>query len=677
MSIVKMSKLRLVGYKSDKGKILDELYLSSCAHIKPVSKINGTYLEEIDQSVLELEKNFDMTTTAISALEKLSNENVTEKIECDFSDFLKKEKQFDKMLQIVLEINNYLDEISKNYNLILKYKSEQLDIIPNEIKKIAKQSKNTANLTKKIDESTKQVLDRIYKQLLGVTSEDVLAESSKYDFQTDEKGNLFLTFKLLKQDYENLVNELGEFDNLILKADEKDGFVEIYFSFVRSMPEFFAEYEKKIFDLNQKIADCENRNVELYEKLEQFVGFLESLKIFSDFLTYKLEKIKAEQFMANTKSTFVLECYVAKKEVPDFTQKMQSKFDTLVISEEKITPSDLPPTKIKTGKVTKQADFVVNMYSVPNYNDVDPTWSVFLFFMIFFGFIIADAGYGLVLLICGYAIAHHIKEENGAKRLWKLIGTGGAFAIVWGVLFGSYFGFSHLQWSVLPAGIMPDPQASPILLLLFCLLMGVLQLAFGYLLKGINYFKHGKICAGFVNGVAWVLFLIGAVMACAKFLLDFFGIGMQSGVESFVSAIATPGLVVMLVGLVVGVLFAGIGTKGFTKFSKSFSALYGIINLFSDILSYARLFGLMLSSAIIAQQFNQIGLGLMTSPAGYIFGFIVILIGHAFNISMGALSAYIHDVRLQYVEYFGKFYTGEGTLFTPFGAKLKYVKFKN
>ena len=246
MSIVKMSKLRLVGYKSDKSKILDELYLSSCAHIKPVSKISGTYLEEIDQSVTELEKNFELTQNAINALEKLSLEKQEQKIECDFTDFLKKEKQSEKMLQLIAEINGYLDELSKNYNLILKYKSEQLDVIPNEIRKIAKLSVATNLPVGKVDDNTKQILDRIYKQLLNVQDEDVLVESSKYNFQTDEKGNLFLSFKLLKQDYENLLNELGDYDQLVSSDNEKDGYIEIYFSFKRSMPEFFAEYEKKI-----------------------------------------------------------------------------------------------------------------------------------------------------------------------------------------------------------------------------------------------------------------------------------------------------------------------------------------------------------------------------------------------------------------------------------------------
>ena len=109
------------------------------------------------------------------------------------------------------------------------------------------------------------------------------------------------------------------------------------------------------------------------------------------------------------------------------------------------------------------------------------------------------------------------------------------------------------------------------------------------------------------------------------------------------------------------------------KFTKGFGALYGVINLLSDVLSYARLFGLMLSGMIVATTFNDMGLGLMTGGLGYVFGPLVIVVGHVFNIAMGVLGAYIHDSRLQYIEFFSKFYTGEGEKFTPLGSDLEYI----
>ncbi|MDY6367170.1 MAG: V-type ATPase 116kDa subunit family protein, partial [Clostridia bacterium] len=115
--------------------------------------------------------------------------------------------------------------------------------------------------------------------------------------------------------------------------------------------------------------------------------------------------------------------------------------------------------------------------------------------------------------------------------------------------------------------------------------------------------------------------------------------------------------------------------KGFGKFSKGFGAVYGLINIMSDILSYARLFGLMLSGMIIAQTFNyKLGLPMIQGGGiGIPLGVIIIIIGHVFNLAMNVLGAYIHDSRLQYIEFFGKFYTGEGEKFTPFGSQFDYI----
>lgn len=665
-----MSKLRLIGLLSEQHRIMDELAQKSCVHIKETDKFQNTSNFDASEDIEMLENEYSKAERAVESLDKLSitKEN---SIQFKYSEFFNQEKECKKMSIVVQSINDLLAKISHNYNLIMKYRKEQFDMIPEDIRKIAE--KSMVYIDKKTDtedQKIKNILAKIYRVLLDIKDDEGFIND--FGITTDSHGELFLSFKLGEGDYQSLLDIIEHANDSLKINNLQNGIYEIYFSFKRSMPNLFAEYERKINQLSESIKKCEDENFEVYQLLNGYCNRLNAIKLYADYIKYKLERSKIESLSKRTQSTFILECYMEKSKEAEFISDMESKFDNLVIKKEKIDLDDTPPTKIKANNVVKQADFVVNMYSVPKYNEVDPTISVFFFFMIFFGFIIADMGYGLVLALVGFMLAHRAKTL-GAKRLWNLIAIGGLFAIIWGLLFGSLFGFNHSQLSLIPQGIMPDPQGQPIMLLLICLLMGIFQIAFGYLLRGINYFKHGFISAGIVNGVAWVLFLLGAVMSLAKFMLDFFSLGVPNGLYEFLSVIQNPGLIIMVVALAIGVLFAGIGTRGFRKFTKSFSALYGLINLFSDILSYARLFGLMLSSAIIAQQFNQIALGLMTGPAGYIFGFIIILVGHAFNVAMGTLSAYIHDVRLQYVEYFGKFYEGEGVLFRPFTTNLKYI----
>ena len=669
MAIAKMSKLRLVGFLSEKDDILNEMAKLGKSDIKECEKLSSTQKIENSEEIINIEKVLNKTDKVVFSLEEICEDKT--KSECSYENFLSQEKMYEENLSLVDELAKYLDEIVKNYGFIKKFKKEKNQMVPNEIRKLLSisQKKKDAKVPKN-DEKLKTILDKIYKLIpKEETSEQI------EDIKFLEKEDLQLVFELDKATFENMKEEISKIQYLEVK--EQNGVLELYFSFKYLGEEMQAVYENKIRELDAKIQEYENKNAELYGLLKGYTKKLNDLKVFCDYVRYNLEKTKKCALMQKTDSTFTLQCYVEQKEQKNFVEAMEEKFDNLLIEEEKITKSDNPPTKIVGSKITKQADFVVNMYSVPNYRDVDPTWSVFLFFMVFFGFIVADVGYGIVLCILGFCLAEKKNISQGAKKLWRLIGTAGVFTIVWGMLFGTVFGFSHELWSVIPQGVMPDPQRDAITLLLICLLMGIVQIAFGYLLRGVNYFKHKQILPGLVNGVAWVLFLLGMVMAAAKFLLDFFKLETSGGFYNFLSAIQMPGLIIMCIGLGVGVILAGIGTKGFTKFTKSFAALYGIINLFSVILSYARLFGLMLSGAIIGQQFNEIALSVMTSPFGYIGGFLIMLVGHSFNIAMGALGAYIHDTRLQYVEYFGKFYTGEGELFKPFCVEQKYTIIKD
>ena len=666
MAIAKMTKLCLVGFLDEKDDILDEISKIGKCDIKECSKLDGAKNFENSEEITNLNKIADKTERVLTALEEICSNK--EKKECSYQEFLSQKEKFDSELSVVDEAIRCLDEIVRNHGLIKKYKKEKNQMIPNEIKKFLTYSQKKEVKFSKNEEKLKSILSKINK-LLPKEENDERIEN--YNFIKNE--DLRLEFELNKDSFESVKDELLKINGVELKK-ESDKIVEIYFSFKYLGPEMQKVYESKIRELDLLIEEYEKKNADLYNTLKGFSKNLNDLKIFCDYVFYQLEKLNKESLMQKTDKTFSFMCYIEEKEEQAFTERLSKKFENLLIEKQKIKKSDNPPTKIVGSKITKQAEFVVNMYSVPNYRDVDPTWSVFLFFMVFFGFIVADVGYGIVLCVLGFCLANKKGLSTGAKKLWKLIGTAGIFTIVWGALFGSVFGFNHELLSFIPQGVMPDPQNDAITLLLICLLMGIIQIAFGYLLRGINYFKHKQIMPGLVNGVAWVLFLIGLVMGAAKFLVDFFKIQTSSALYGFLSAIQTPGLVIMLVGLGFGVVLAGIGSKGFTKFTKSFSALYGIINLFSDILSYARLFGLMLSGAIIGQQFNEIGLSVMTSPLGYVFGFLIMLIGHSFNIAMGALGAYIHDTRLQYVEYFGKFYNGEGELYKPFCVEQKHIK---
>jgi len=663
MSIVKMSHLELLGLAKDKEKILDELYRLGVVHICDARNIAGTSSKNVDEEIKVIESAFEKVKDSINLLLALKDADKREYVyEMKLKDFVGIGDDTERLDQSVKTIQSCQEKMRENFNEILRLKRSIISFVPREIVElesvvIAPQEELRGDTKKR------QLLDRMYKTLTEDLTEDLL---KRFGLSQDKKENFRLEFRLKKEDYSAHMAELALFNNSLKSKDVGDGNVKVVYSFpIKSSAELLV--------MDREITSLSMQNEHLLENLIFELKNLDDLRIYADWLKYRISKLKTSAKLRYTKSTFILECFVPEKNVNDLWETLENKFDSVVIEVREVSKDEVAPTLTHNNRVIRKAEFVTNMYSTPRYDEIDPNFTVFVFFMIFFGFIMADIGYGLVITLLGFLLASRQREENGAKRLWSLIGYGGIFTIIWGFLFGSFFGFSHAELKIIPQGVMPNPQSDTIVLLLFCLGIGILQIVTGFVLRGLNAFKKKHYVDGVVNGFMWALFLIGMVMGVTRYLMDFFKIAVDSKLYSILVAIERPGLILMIASLAIAVLFAGVTSRGFTKVTKSFSSLYGIINLLSDILSYARLFGLMLSGAIIAQQFNNLGMGLMTSPVGYILGGIVVLIGHVFNVAMSVLGAYIHDVRLQYIEYFSKFYTGEGVAFEPLNAKLDYV----
>ena len=403
------------------------------------------------------------------------------------------------------------------------------------------------------------------------------------------------------------------------------------------------------------------------------LALLQPLKVFSDYLMVEIEKAETAETFFRTKATFTAYGYIPASEQESVRTAIASETEAFCLQFFAPTEEDTPPTLLKNKGPAMAAEFITNMYSVPDYREFDPNGFVFFFFMIFFGLIMADIGYGVLLFLGGLFVVRTRKANDGVRKLAAILTYGGVFTVIFGALFGSCFGFSLYTF-------LPDPSSGSrtnvLIILLGCLALGLLQITVGYALNAVNSIRKGHILDAVCDSFTWILFDIGLFFAVFNFITGYFEIPVPAGVAAFFDVMTLPGVIMLGVGLAGAALTAGRKEKLLGKFTKGFGAVYGIINLLSDVLSYARLFGLMLSGMIIAQQFNAIGVDLMAAGAlGYVFGPVVILIGHAFNLAMGVLGAYIHDCRLQYIEFFSKFYTGEGTLFTPLGSRVEYICF--
>jgi len=292
------------------------------------------------------------------------------------------------------------------------------------------------------------------------------------------------------------------------------------------------------------------------------------------------------------------------------------------------------------------------------------------FYSVFLGFIMADVGYGVLMFFGGGFLWYKSRKRGGTiGSLGGVFAIGGIFTVIWGFLFNSFFGFAAL-----PFRVMPDMTGSEMswslaginvpALLVISMLIGVVQLFAGYLCLAVQCWRRGKVWDGILDGLVWAVFSAGAELAIVGFVDQF-----------NLPVLRTVGGITAGASLLIAVLTAGRKEKLLGKFTKGFGAAYGVINYASDILSYARLYGLMLAGAVIADIITSNSISLIGSGnvAFVVLGVIIMVVGHIFNLAIGLLGAYIHDARLQYVEFYGRFYEGEGELFAPLGSKHKHV----
>ena len=430
---------------------------------------------------------------------------------------------------------------------------------------------------------------------------------------------------------------------------------------------------QKIAALNAELSDIERQIFELTKAALAYEKYAKDLRILYDIIELEIERAEAEQNFLKTDSTFVLEGWLPEAAATAVTDELKALSDSVFIQLLAPEDRDAPPTLVQNNKVVKPYESITDMYSPPNYREIDPNPIMSFFSFLFFGIMVGDAAYGVVLAVAGLIVGLSKKFDTGVKKLALLIGMGGISAIIWGVLFGGYFSIDF----GFDVAILLNPIDKPLLLLVLSMGLGCVQLAIGYIIKFVALCKEGKPFSAIFD-CGSILFLFAAlgflVVGMLPSLAPMLGIEVSFTPPKWINIVA---IVLALIGVALILIFGGRHSKNiFGKVVGGFKGLYGLINILSDVLSYCRLFGLCLASCAIGLAFNSLGEILFGIPVvGYPIGIIILIPLHAFNLGLGVLSAYVHDARLQFLEFYGKFYNGGGRLFKPLGSRTKFVRF--
>jgi V/A-type H+-transporting ATPase subunit I len=454
---------------------------------------------------------------------------------------------------------------------------------------------------------------------------------------------------------------LAELKEKTTAALQGAGFVRCPFAYDRPAADVHAECLQKLNDLYYE-------RLRILDEVDRAGATQKLLKIYFDYISGELENVNAQYEMLQTRKAFAMWGWYGADGEKELLAALKGVSDTLLVTVRDPLESEIPPTFLRNSALVAPYESVTNMFSAPSPREGDPNKYVMFFFWLFFGLMVADVAYGAILFLLTLIVLKRFKLESGMKNLLMIVCMGGISAMLWGVFTGGWMGFS-LPHRFFQGVLMP--MENMMAFLGMCLGLGVVQIIFGLCIKLAAKLKRGK----FLDALCDPGFLL--IMFTGVFMWATSMIGAIIPVPAIVSQI---GLYVLLFGLLGMMATAGRGNKGILKkLGTSFGALYGLVNYVGDILSYARLFGLCVASGVIASVANQLGgmlFGLPVPGVNYVLGVAVAAAFHAFNIALGVLSAYVHNSRLQFVEFFGKFYEGGGHVFVPMGSNTKYMRIR-
>ena len=406
--------------------------------------------------------------------------------------------------------------------------------------------------------------------------------------------------------------------------------------------------------LAENLAALEKERQEIEQRIAGLGGKREALLEASDRAAIALRREEAKSRLVGTDKAFLLEgwlpadrCAALEKALEPFTCAIETR---------EPTEDEYPqvPVQLKNNKLTRPLNMVTEMYSLPAYGTLDPNPLMAPFFILFYGIMMADMGYGLLMMIASVIISKKYRPKGTSGELFSLLGLCGISTFIMGALTGGFFGdfLTQLVAIVSPGTVFAlpklfDPLDDLTMILIGSMALGMVQIVTGMAISLIEKCKRKKFLDAFFEEITWWIVFIGiALLALGK------------------------GAAVLDVGCALVLLGPIVQGKGWGKLTGVFGSLYNhVTGYFGDILSYTRLMALMLAGSVIAQVFNM-----LAAMPGNVIAFIIIsMLGNAMNFGLNLLGCYVHDLRLQCLEFFNKFYVDGGKPFRPMTLDTEYV----
>lgn len=637
MAIVKMKKVSMIALQSEKKIIINSLQKFGNLEIVNIEEQMEQGIEECqadsDNEVLSnLETKLSQIKYSLDFLGKYNKEKkplFAAKLQVDeakHKEYLKNEEKLSGIYESCRSIDTRFAEIksaeTKLNNTILQLTPwMNLDINLEDI-----------DLTHNTKASIGIVTSK-YMEELNSTVRDEKLEAHIEKISEERESTYLLVI------YHNVC------EDKMLALLKQSGWTRVSFS------EFSGTPKENIDRMKAELVNLEDKKMDLKKQADSMVKETGFLEILFDLFSIEKDKSSIVKDFVKTDKTFMLKGWIPEKSSDELTKLMNEITDRYIIQLEDPSDEDDIPVLLDNPRVVQPFEMITSMYSTPNPRGIDPNFFMAPFFIVFFGLAITDAIYGVLLAAASGFILFKYKPEGGMKKMMGVMFLGGISSFVWGGIFGGWLGdlMKMQPWWF-------NPLDEPLKMLIFCLILGVVHLYTGYILSAYINIREGKFMDALYDQVLWLMLLTGLM-----FLV--------------LPPLATVGRYMAIIGAVGTVIFSARSEKNiFKRFTSGVLALYNVSGFLGDVLSYSRLFALCLATGVIAQVFNAMGLMMGGSLVGKVIMVVFLIVGHVFNTALGVLGAYVHTSRLQYVEFFGKFFQGEGKAFNPLRIKTKYIQ---
>lgn len=642
MAIVDMSKFYLLAFKEKRESLLKELQKFKYVHL--IDSENDFSKEDLSavsrsEELIDIDDYLNKSKYVIERLEKIEDkkpalESLKEgKKHFTYEEIKNRARKFN-FSQIYKEISSIIDEIEKKeaenqeilnkVSELLPYKAIDLPLEDLKLTKFSKIYLGT------IPQRYKENFEELLKE----------NDSVYFDVLHTDKNYAYYLIICHKSDDEDVIDAFRKMGFTLVNFKEKGTINEN----INSLRERKSQNLDSIDTLNKE--------------LKNYLKYLDDFKIYYEYQSNeKLKVISSEKFL-RTKNLDLIEGYVPSKFLKSFEEAIQliCGDDYYLYKKEADRNSHEVPIMLKNNKFVGPFEMLTEMYSMPKYNEIDPTPFFAPFYFIFAGIMIGDLGYGLLVFIGSLLALKFFNLDKATKRFMTFFNYLSISAMIFGLVFGSFFG------GIIPLPTLINPAEDIMEMLMLSLLLGGVHIFFALGIRAYMDIRDNKPKDAFYDVGLWYMALIGAIG---------YGLSKAVSMNPIVVKILFYAMIIAMVGIV---LTGGRSEKTtLAKFGWGVYALYGISSYIGDFVSYLRLMALVLSGSFIGLAVNMIaGMLFGSSIIGKLFAIVIFLVFQAFNCFLCYLSAYVHTARLTYVEMFNKFYEGGGVPFKKMVEDSKY-----